>query len=581
MSKCHIARAWTLSRVTPSVAGLALALASAGSARAGEGPNFSVDPFLEFDPVHGEWILDGAPAADGCESLAYDEAQQKNAHNTFNADEGYYFLLTYWNIRSIEFDLNEDYGWEDGHDDFRNYHVPTDPGTSAFRLSSGLREVRRFHEDNPDHEVITIFLDLRLGDYRKAFPDWPERLDGRLVKELGAENIYDPQTFRQSCGGASWPLKTVVDKCGWPSLDELRGKFIIVIGDGGPAEQYTSFAGARMGFGMWDHDDERCPDGACPQPWRKDQVFVNLTDAQIESADDELYGYLWEGVVTHVWDLNDEDDFLRAKHHGVQHIASDINNDRFFPWARTRGRHGYPFTSLREGVDCRDARPDRRWMRLWVDTGDIDGGEDSDSFGWHYQDSGVKAVTWTATIEKPDSGVESWGKGCLMARESAGGSGAFFALCLPADNYRPRIQWRGATSPDDHGESDEVPSNPWGGIPDLIPYKGIEQAEVEDDQVPFFRLSQIPAGLKGWCYRGEASWDGVSFHTIEGDVCFKNPLRLQGIAASSHGQADGTKFSFSQVRRWRGGQWTIFDDIANFGAWAVSDGALKGWNSAR
>ena len=150
-----------------------------------------------------------------------------------------------------------------------------------------------------------------------------------------------------------------------------------------------------------------------------------------------------------------------------------------------------------------------------VNSGDIWDKQDSFYFGYKASGTNVdKNMLWTAYVSTPNSHVDAWAKGCLMARSNLQASASYFAVCRPADEHPIRVQWRsqnGAGS-----QTENVAINP----PDTS----------DNPSAPFVRLEVLNAGKKA---RGLASQNGKTWILIK-ELSFATPLIYQGIAASSH-----------------------------------------------
>ena len=102
------------------------------------------------------------------ETLRYNEVRQKSVHNCFQRSEGVYDQLFYWRVRSLEVDIHTAHPFDGGAraDDWFVYHHLVDLYSSVHRLSHFLQMCAGFHRAVPDHEVITLFIDIKDG-----FPD--------------------------------------------------------------------------------------------------------------------------------------------------------------------------------------------------------------------------------------------------------------------------------------------------------------------------------------------------------------------------------------------------------------------------
>jgi hypothetical protein len=175
-------------------------------------------------------------------------------------------------MRGVEFDLHRDPGNQDAlnpngrwgvyHTGFLGKPLVGQSSLCTF-LDLCLNVLRAWHFANPDHDPLTIRLEAHatgLGDGTRDI--WwndqltPEYLDSTLTRYLhdgpagqattpSNDWIFGPKDYYQWCQNTRLPqliaagilpaatgldgdnLKDAVKKCGWPTLDELKGKFIV------------------------------------------------------------------------------------------------------------------------------------------------------------------------------------------------------------------------------------------------------------------------------------------------------------------------------------------------------------------
>jgi hypothetical protein len=158
-------------------------------------------------------------------SLRYNEVSMKAAHNSYQRDENFVDQLA-WSpsqpyqagCRALELDISQSKNtnmWSVGH---------TDSYEKDYRqLSQFLNELSVWSGRNKMHDVITVHLDLKHVE-----PGFPRLLDDyvRSYLHLGtATSVYSPvelmRTESTLAGGA--------EKFGWPTLDQLRGKFLFCV----------------------------------------------------------------------------------------------------------------------------------------------------------------------------------------------------------------------------------------------------------------------------------------------------------------------------------------------------------------
>ena len=90
-----------------------------------------------------------------------------------------------------------------------------------------LRNIRLWHDQNPNHAPVILKLELKNGfDGRNGFG--PTQFDTLLTNALGAGAILHPAEVK----GAAATLDAAVRGGAWPSRDSLRGKFVILVETG-------------------------------------------------------------------------------------------------------------------------------------------------------------------------------------------------------------------------------------------------------------------------------------------------------------------------------------------------------------
>lgn len=127
--------------------------------------------------------------------------------------------------------------------DFRSHHLT---------LVGALREMRAWSQRNPDHVPIIVLMNLKsatIGIPGEAVPlgfDGPAitALEAEITLALGRDKLLLPDDVR----GSSANLREAVRSKGWPTLDDSRGKFVLVLDEGDPVRAvYLREAGNLAG----------------------------------------------------------------------------------------------------------------------------------------------------------------------------------------------------------------------------------------------------------------------------------------------------------------------------------------------
>lgn len=245
--------------------------------------------FVRTRPSLEPWFVE--PAAEA--STRYDQRPMRSIHNAYAKQASLFEQLDRHGVRSLELDVvptkcadgacppecaGRDCAARD--DDWFVFHprvfFPDEHQTSCIRLSDCLSELRNFHLHEPEHSVVTVFLDLKRQALLEPDRRTADDLDRRLELHIPRAWTFTPADLLDRCSGQAEPatLAAAATRCGWPLLSELVGKFIFVLtGDDG-TQRYVgqgSVARERRAFGstgLVTHD----------MPWI---VFANLRDRDL------------------------------------------------------------------------------------------------------------------------------------------------------------------------------------------------------------------------------------------------------------------------------------------------------------
>lgn len=139
------------------------------------------------------------------------------------------------------------------------------------RLETCLRQLELFHFAVPHHEVITVVLEVK--DFDSAnFDDQHSiaELDALLNRVLGS-HLFRPRDLFARCVPGTTSLRACLKAAGWPTLVDLRGKFIFVVTgswrDKAPAT-FNYYGQAAIGWARYATDGGGCasaPPSRCPR----------------------------------------------------------------------------------------------------------------------------------------------------------------------------------------------------------------------------------------------------------------------------------------------------------------------------
>lgn len=266
------------------------------------------------------------------DNYRYNEVRWLSTHNSYDYD-GHKPNL--WNqlqagVRSFEIDIHNGGFWGSAPaGEWDVYHIGGGSGDWCGHLSQCLSHLRSWHDSHPNHDVITVWLDLK-DDWDHGTGHTPAWLDWRIDQHLGGL-IYSPVRLKQRCGWPFW-LQESVENCGWPQLGDLRGKFIVVLmGDNHEESNYLwdvnyydPLDGSLIkGNGYW--GNKNCFVGpdiyGSGQTWdHGDAVFFNI------DREDNYYGaesVRTTGFVSRMWKITNGSEWDAALTAQAHHIATD------------------------------------------------------------------------------------------------------------------------------------------------------------------------------------------------------------------------------------------------------------------
>lgn len=469
-------------------------------------------------------------ATDRAGALRYDRVVQKSVHNAYSRFEPLLDQLIYHRVRSLELDIHtsksgvpaEAGEWFVYHEDY-----PLFRDTSCARLGDCLGQLAAFHDASPLHEVVTLFVDLK-NEFTPGHGI--ADLDRLLATSLGRDNVVTPDDLVARCAGATSLRDAVAGTCTFPTLAQLRGKFLVVTTGGNGCDatsrvrRYVDAPGNRIGF-AGPNVDASCPVAALDG--RRDIAFFNMAFSAIGQAPaiaarglvGRAYGSATSGG------LDDANAYATARAAGAVHLATDKVNAEQDPWSTAHGAHGFPFTC----DDCDDElREDATVLALRATGGDQNGEADSGVFA--YEPTTGKS-TWTSLVSVPSSHVETGAKACLIARESDAPGAANVALCRSFDVARPRLQIRSYAG----AETFAVEAAPIRGLKDEAP--------------AFLRLAVEPSSTGGTKVEALVSGNGRTWSVVA-TTELEAPLPLRGISVSANG--DSVKGLFASLTRSHG-----------------------------
>jgi hypothetical protein len=160
-------------------------------------------------------------------------------HNCYDVRRAVDFQDVFSYTKAIELDIwNADFGigliaslmGQNLNGDWYVKHKPQEKGNRNFvggTFRDCLEQIKAWSDSNPQHDVVTIYIDKKQNWSSFNKTQTPENLDKLLVSVFGHDAIFTPGQLM----GDKTNLKEAA-LTNWPSLDALKGKFVFVLTDG-------------------------------------------------------------------------------------------------------------------------------------------------------------------------------------------------------------------------------------------------------------------------------------------------------------------------------------------------------------
>lgn len=173
------------------------------------------------------------------DSPTYSEVSFKASHNSYDRGSPLATQLGWDELprpcdngcRGLELDVNR---FSDGlaSTDPRFFRVSHDSDSNAPPLSDYLGQLRAWHDAHPNHDVVFVTLDIKSEEGSKEV--FPAQIDTYLTTfftqaPIASQSlIYRPWDLMQR-GQPGDSLFMSVVRSGWPTLQDLKGKFIFCL----------------------------------------------------------------------------------------------------------------------------------------------------------------------------------------------------------------------------------------------------------------------------------------------------------------------------------------------------------------
>lgn len=223
------------------------------------------------------WILGGEAIAEG---LRMNQIQVIGTHNSYHVrPDNLAMLMQFqaeaaaWDYTHPPLDVQLDRGVRNFELDlfhavvgFEVYHVPHfDEETTCRRLEDCLATIRAWSDAHPQHVPISIHLEFKVREAALANPPTLpldaamfERLDA-VVREAFGDTLLTPDEIR----GDYPTLREAILERGWPLLDEVRGRVMVLLHNPGELRDiYTADHPTLEGRPLFVRSEPDRPDAA-------------------------------------------------------------------------------------------------------------------------------------------------------------------------------------------------------------------------------------------------------------------------------------------------------------------------------
>lgn len=449
-------------------------------------------------------------------------------------------------VRAIELDVHRD---DDVPHGFRVYH--TSPGNSLCDpLDDCLAVLRAFHRALPQHAPLTIVVELKEitasnFDASHTIAD----LDAIFGEGLGGL-LHRPADFLAPCDGhAEKTLRACAKDALWPSIAELRGKFLVtVLGNwdtiGAQATRdWADYATAgdvreRAAFPMassWKlHATWPAPNVAQEEI---DAAYEQSPFLQVESLDDPLApAHLAEAGIVRIDNAFSDADAAKAIAMGEQLLQTDAPEAQY-------GDRGveFPLRALHPGVADELLR--EPGGRLLVHPSD-----GARAFAYE-SEAPSGTTTWETTVS---SGADATAVGCVRAAAAlgAGAETSVMACRRKVSGRKPPAEGGGAGTPDAERSFVDVVACTNGACT-TSSYGSTEPVAGGPGELLSVTVESRATGDSCVTVRSAREVDGAlapAWSDLGGPVCVPWPLPYQGLARPAVAGASAPVMFFGTTR---------------------------------
>ena len=234
---------------------------------------------IEQKHVNAMQASDTNPAAeyDATPLTRINDIFQTSSHNTYDSratkDISNITDIFHEGIYSLELDLYYSGGaWKVSHwGIWDTDRCQKDrPAPNNFGLRACLSDLKDYHDEHPNHPLITVFLEPKasLGNANVA-----SSLEKVIKDTIGVQNIFLPANLKGDSSSLRYAIQTDGKK--WPRTFEVQGKFMFVLLEGALPSTYDWNFVTYLSVGLQNPAIFVCPDA-------KDTSDLMLKDGEVQ-----------------------------------------------------------------------------------------------------------------------------------------------------------------------------------------------------------------------------------------------------------------------------------------------------------
>ena len=212
----------------------------------------------------------GSQTCDYQDSIPIGQVFQPMSHNTYEPQYASSLAEALDQVKAIEIDIFDSLiGIGCTGSQWYVYHNPGEKNNcSGTGLSDCLKDVRQWHQQNPNHDLVTILIDKK-NDWCNGAGRGPQNLDALIRKELSPNNediFYEPRDLVAggSCQAEQPSMRVAAQNNCWENVGDRKGQFMLLLGGSGPVAELPGTPNAMIAEYVQKTSGDRGLLFACP-----------------------------------------------------------------------------------------------------------------------------------------------------------------------------------------------------------------------------------------------------------------------------------------------------------------------------